>query len=218
MEEKFRFPSRIETFDRIEESKARPNLANSYRLSSSRLFFPFARATRHIFSRLLRGDGGVGNYARKLPTRNSRETTPLSGMETMEKFPIEAERSPLPTFRRGETASPIGEIIDGRPFRRYPLSRIFSLDLDDIKIGARYPRIIRINFLDVDDAQRLYSVSATGARKFEHACHTQRYEIGREAECVGQLADGDERNDRTAEIIRRNQFLPRTVRKPIRSR
>lgn len=31
----------------------------------------------------------------------------------MEKFPIEAERSPLPTFRRGETASPIGEIIDG---------------------------------------------------------------------------------------------------------
>lgn len=119
---------------------------------------------------------------------------------------------------RGETASPIGEIIDGRPFRRYPLSRIFSLDLDDIKIGARYPRIVRINFLDVDDAQRLYSVSATGARKFEHACHTQRYEIGREAECVGQLADGDERNDRTAEIIRRNQFLPRTVRKPIRSR
>lgn len=68
-------------------------------------------------------------------------------METMEKFPIEAERSPLPTFRRGETASPIGEIIDGRPFRRYPLSRIFSLDLDDIKIGARYPRIVRINFL-----------------------------------------------------------------------
>lgn len=68
----------------------------------------------------------------------------------MEKFPIEAERLPLPTFRRGETASPIGEIIDGRPFRRYPLSRIFSLDLDDIKIGARYPRIVRINFLDVD--------------------------------------------------------------------
>lgn len=140
----------------------------------------------------------------------------------MEKFPIEAERSPLPTFRRGETASPIGEIIDGRSFRRYPLSRIFSLDLDDIKIGARYPRIVRINFPGRgwarDDAQRLYSVSATGARKFEHACHTQRYEIGREAECVGQLADGDERNDRTAEIIRRNQFLPRTVRKPIRSR
>lgn len=85
-------------------------------------------------------------------------------------------------------------------------------------IGARYSwRVISFELISwrgwvMRNVCIPFRLLARGNSRLEHACHTQRYETGREAECVRQLADGDERNDRAAEIIRRNQFLPRTVR------
>lgn len=46
---------------------------------------------------------GVGNYARKLRTRLGTRERNSNGMETMEKFPIEAEKVSVPiTGRRSK--------------------------------------------------------------------------------------------------------------------